>query len=70
MPNELAIIRIDGDAIPCAADRHIELLSVDEFEGKRGVDVDDHVINRRTLGRVRRRGVAVVDVAQTVKRGA
>ena len=65
-----AIIREDRECVSRAADRHIELLSVDEFGGKRGIDIDDHVIDRRALRRVRRRGVAVVDVAQTVERGA
>ena len=66
MPHKLAVIRIDGDGIPGAADRDIELLAVDEFRRKPSIDIDNDVIDGRALRRVRSRGVPVIDVAETV----
>ncbi len=66
----VTVVGIDRKGIPRPADRNVELLAVDEFRRKPGVDIDDHAIDRRTLGRVRSGSVPVVDVAKTVKRGA
>ena len=69
MPHKLAVIGIDGDGHLGAADRNVKLLAVHQLRREPSVDINDHVIDRCTLRRVRRRRVPVVDVTKTIERG-
>ena len=65
-----AIVREDRERVPRAADRDIELFAVDQFRRQSGVDIDDDAIDGRALRGVGSGSVAMIDVAETIKRGA
>ena len=64
----LRSLGIDRDRLTRSADRHVKLLAVYELRRESGVDIDDDLVNCRALGRVRGRGVAMIDVAKTLER--
>ena len=65
-----AVVRIDCERVPRAADRNVKLLAFDQFRRQARVDVDDDAIDGRALRGVRSRCVPVIDVAETVGRNA
>ena len=64
MPKRSGIVGIKSRMEPGAADGHIELLSVDELSAAHRVDIENHAVNRGTLGGVGSGGVAVIDVPE------
>src|SRR5216684_8362355 len=63
-----AVVGEDHKRVSCAANRHIELLAVDQFGRESRVDIDDDSVNRRALGGVRGGSVTVVYVSQATAR--
>lgn len=53
MAKRLTVIGVDRDPVARAADRDVKLLSINEFNGTKCIDIRDDSINRRPLARVR-----------------
>jgi hypothetical protein len=60
----LSIVGINPCVLPGAADRHVELLSIDKLGAAHRIDVHDHAVNGGALGGMRGGGIAIVHVPQ------